>query len=109
MKFGRHFILLGALALAGCGAAAQGAGNPADAVRAYHAAIAAGDGAKACDQLDEAAQQQLRDATQGAVRGSCKQVIDLLSAFWDGATKHGLKRAKVTIGHRDDDSAVATF
>jgi hypothetical protein len=89
-------------AATGCGAD-QGAGSPADAVRAYNAAIAEGDGERACAQLDPAAQKELQDSTQGAIRSSCKQVIDLLSQFYDDATKQRLRDAKVeaeTVGDR---------
>jgi hypothetical protein len=109
MKFGRHFILLGAVALAGCGAAAVGSGSPSDSVRQYHAAIAAGDGAKACAQLDDTAKAQLRNAVQGAVRGSCEKTVDLLAAFWDDNTKTALKNAKIDISHQDKNGAIASF
>ena len=109
MKVGRHFILLGAVALAGCGAAAVGSGSPSDPVREYHAAIAAGDGAKACAQLDDTAKAQLKAAVQGAVRGSCEKTVDLLAAFWDADTKTELKDAKVVISHQDKSGAIASF
>jgi hypothetical protein len=109
MKSGRHFILLGAVALAGCGAAAAGSGSPSDPVREYHAAIAKGDGTKACDQLDDTAKAQLRAAVQGAVRNSCEKTVDLLAAFWDIDTKTALKNARVDISHRDKDGAIASF
>jgi hypothetical protein len=109
MKVGRHFILLGAVALAGCGAAAVGSGSPSDPVREYHAAIAAGNGAKACAQLDDTAKEQLRSAVQGAVRGSCEKTVDLLAAFWDLDTKTALKNAKVDISHQDKKGAIASF
>jgi hypothetical protein len=109
MKSGRRFILLGAVALAGCGAAAVGSGSPSDPVREYHAAIAKGDGTKACDQLDATARAQLRAAVQGAVRNSCEKTVELLAAFWDVATKTLLKNARVDIEHRDKNGAIATF
>ena len=64
-------------------------------MRAYNDAVAGGDGEKACNQLDPAAQKELQRSTQGAARGSCPQVIDLLSAFYDDATKDRLREAKV--------------
>jgi hypothetical protein len=79
---------------AGCGGD-DGASTPAGAVRTYNDAVAGGDGAKACAQLDPSAQTELQQSTQGSMRGSCKQVIDLLAAFYDDATKERLRDAKV--------------
>ena len=81
-------------ALAGCGGDG-GADSPADAVRVYNRAIADGDGARACMQLDDQAQRELQGSVQGSARGSCKQVIELLSAFYDEATKDKLKEVEV--------------
>ena len=69
---------------------------------AYNDAVAAGDGDKACSLLDPAAQKELQNQTQGSARGSCKQVIDLLAAFWDDATKERLKNAKVAVAQQND-------
>ncbi len=101
-------VLLTAVAV-GCGSGEDGAGkSPADVVTAYHTAIAAGDAKSACGQLSDAAQKQLRDSTQGAARGSCEQVIELISAFYDGSAKKALKEAKIAITE-DGDAATATF
>jgi hypothetical protein len=100
-------LAVAATAVAGCGGD-KGAGSPADAVRAYNAAIADGDGKRACAQLDASAQKELQNSTQGAIRNSCKQVIDLLAQFYDDATKQRLRDAKVeaeTVG----DHATARF
>jgi hypothetical protein len=95
--------------LAGCGSGSEGGSTkPADVVTRYHAAIAEGDGSAACAQLSAAAQKQLQESTQGAARGSCTQVIELLSAFYDGAAKKALKVAKVTV-IEDGDAATASF
>jgi len=86
----------------------DGAASPADAVRSYNNAVADGDGERACNQLDSAAQQELRDSTQGAARGSCKQVIELVAAFYDDATKERLRDAKVA-GSEQGDRGSARF
>jgi hypothetical protein len=78
-------------------------------VRAYHSAIAAGDGVKACAQLDDTAKAQLKSAVQGAVRGSCAKTVALLAAFWDGDTKTALKNSRIDISHRDEHGAIASF
>jgi hypothetical protein len=80
----------------------DGASSPADAVRAYNTAIADGDGERACAQLDQSAQNELRDSTQGAARGSCKQVVELLAAFYDDATKDSLRDAEVAASEQGD-------
>jgi hypothetical protein len=89
-----------AAALSGCGD--DGASSPAGAVRAYNSAVADGDGERACAQLDESAQKELQDSTQGAARGSCKQVVELLSAFYDDATKQRLRDAEVAASQQGD-------
>ena len=86
---------------AGCGGD-DASSTPAGAVSAYNDAVADGDGEKACGHLDPAAQEELKQSTQGAARGSCKQVIDLLSAFYDDATKDRLKSAKVAAAEQGD-------
>ncbi len=100
----RPVITVAAFALAvyavGCGD--DGGASPADSVRAYNDAVADGDGDKACDQLTEAAQEELQQATQGRARGSCKQVIELLAAFYDDATKEKLRDAKVASSAQGD-------
>jgi len=78
------------------------ASSPGDAVRSYNKAVADGNGDKACGYLDEAAQKELQESTQGAARGSCKQVIELLSAFLDDATKDRLRQAKVAASEQGD-------
>ena len=91
-------LTVAALALAASPTACGGddsASSPADAVHAYNTAVADGDGDRACDRLDDAAQKELQESTQGAARGSCKQVIELLSAFLDDATKDRLRHAKI--------------
>lgn len=94
----RSGLTVAALALAsaasGCGGG-DDASTPAAAVRTFNDAVAGGDGEKACAQLDESAQRELQKATQGSARGSCKQVIDLLAAFYDDATKERLRKAEV--------------
>jgi len=93
-----------ALALAAAPSACgdDGASSPADAVRAYNNALADGNGDKACAQLDPAAQKELQDSTQGAARGSCKKVIELIAAFYDDATKDRLRAAKVAASEQGD-------
>ena len=78
------------------------ASSPGDAVRAFNSAVAAGDGDKACSHLDDAAQKELQESTQGAARGSCKQVIELLAAFLDDTTKDRLRAAKVAASEQGD-------
>ena len=95
------------LAVAGCGGSGS-AGSPGDAVRAYNSAVADGDGARACGRLDTAAQDELRNSVQGAIRASCRQVIETLAAFYDDATKKKLREAKVESRARND-TATATF
>ena len=99
-------ILLTAAALvaAGCGGDDE-TSSPAGAVRAYNDAVADGDGERACGILDEAAQEELRQATQGDARGSCQQIIDLLSAFYDDATKDRLRDAEVEAATEGDRAA----
>jgi hypothetical protein len=107
----RPALTVAALALAATSTACGGddpASTPAGAVRAYNDAVAAGDGDKACSHLDPPAQKELQRSTQGAARGSCKQVIDLLAAFYDDATKDRLKNAKVAAAEQGD-SARARF
>jgi hypothetical protein len=99
------FALL--LTVAGCGGDGSG-GSPGDAVRSYNAAVADGDGGRACARLDTAAQDELRNSTQGAIRGSCRQVIETLAAFYDDATKQRLRQTKVE-SRSHDDTATATF
>jgi hypothetical protein len=101
-------LLVITAAVAGCGSGEKSSSSPADAVRVYHAAIADGDAGKACDQLSDQAQKQLRDSTQGAARGSCEQVIELVVAFYDRTTKEALRKAKVTVKEKGD-SATASF
>jgi hypothetical protein len=95
------------LTVAACGNDGA-AGSPGDAVRSYNAAVADGDGGRACERLDKAAQDELRQSTQGAMRGSCKQVIEALAGFYDDATKERLRETKVET-RTDGDSATATF
>ena len=103
----RPAITAAALALAayavGCGG--DDAASPADAVRAYNGALADGDGERACEQLDAAAQEELQQATQGRARGSCKQVIELIAAFYDEATKDKLREAKVASSAQGDQGS----
>jgi hypothetical protein len=91
----------------GCGGD-DGASSPADAAREYNGAVADGNGERACNLLDRSAQEELRASTQGSARGSCKQVIELLSAFYDDATKQRLRDAKVTAS-QEGDSGAARF
>jgi hypothetical protein len=93
--------------VAGCGGG-DGASSPGDAVRVYNAAVADADGERACSQLDGDAQRELQQSTQGAIRGSCRQVIETLSAFYDEATKERLRDAKVQ-AEPQGDRATATF
>lgn len=79
---------------AGCGGG-DGADSPAGAVRTYNEAVAEGDGERACNQLDAAAREELHQSTQGEARGSCEETIELLSDFYDDATKDRLRNAKV--------------
>jgi hypothetical protein len=95
------------LTVAGCGSGGS-ASSPGDAVRSYNAAVAAGDGERACERLDKAAQDELRQSTQGAIRSSCPDVIDALAGFYDDATKERLRETKVET-RSDGDSAIATF
>jgi hypothetical protein len=83
----------------------DGASSPAEAVRAYNGAVADGDGERACAQLDKSAQIELRDATQGAARSSCKQVVELLAAFYDDATKERLRDAEIAASQQGDRGA----
>ena len=94
------------LSVSGCGDDGS-AGSPADAVRAYNAAVADGDGGRACDQLDETAQDELRDSAQGSIRGSCATVVEALAAFYDETTKERLRDAKVK-AEAQGDRATAT-
>jgi hypothetical protein len=96
------------LTVAGCGSDAS-AGSPGDAVRSYNAAVADGDGKRACERLDSGARDELRQSTQGAIRGSCRQVIETLAAFYDDATKQRLRDTKKVDAQTDGDSATATF
>src|SRR5215203_4968980 len=86
-------LALGA-ALIGCGGD-DGGSSPADAVRAFNGAVADGDGDRACAVLDDAAEAELQQSTQGSASSSCKQVIKLLAAFYDDATKDRLRDVKV--------------
>lgn len=94
-----------ATAAAGCGSD-DGASSPAKAVRSYNDALAGGDGEKACRRLEASAQKELQRSTQGSARGSCKQVIELLSAFYDDATKDRLRDARVVAAERGDSARV---
>jgi hypothetical protein len=80
----------------------DGASSPADAVRTYNDAVADGDGERACAQLAESAKIELRDATQGAARQSCRQIVELLAAFYDDATKERLRDAEVAASQQGD-------
>jgi hypothetical protein len=77
-------------------------------VRTYNDAVADGNGDKACAQLADSAQKELQRSTQGSARGSCKQVVDLLAAFYDDATKNRLHDAKVAAA-QTGDTARARF
>lgn len=105
----RPALTVAALALVatagGCGGD-DASSTPAGAVRAYNDAVAEGDGERACEQLDPAAEKELRRATQGSARGSCKQVIDLLSAFYDDATKDRLEKTEVAAAEQGDTARV---
>jgi hypothetical protein len=83
-------------------------GSPADAVRSYNAAVADGDGERACERLDGTAQDELRESAQGSIRGSCEKVVEALAAFYDEATKERLRDAKVK-AEPQGDRATATF
>jgi hypothetical protein len=101
----RPVLTAAALALAATPSACggdDGASSPADAVRSYNNAVADGDGERACERLDTSAQKELQQSTQGAARGSCKQVIELLAAFYDDATKDKLREAKVAASEQGD-------
>ena len=93
------------LSIAGCG---DDGGSPADTVRSYNAAVADGDGKKACDRLDKTAQDELRQSTQGPTRSSCAKVIETLAAFYDEATKARLRKADVK-AQPSGNRATATF
>lgn len=98
-------ILLTTAALtAACGGDSE-AGSPGDAVRAYNDAVADGDGERACGHLDPAAQEELRLSTQGEARGSCEQTIEVLSDFYDDATKERLRDSRVTAAAEGDRAA----
>jgi Domain of unknown function (DUF4878) len=96
-----------ALALTACGDDAT-SGSPADAVRDYNAAIAEGDGERACDRLDETAQEELQESAQGSIRGSCAKVVETLAGFYDEATKEALRKVNVQ-AEAQGDRATATF
>jgi hypothetical protein len=100
-------VVTAALAIGGCGGD-DAYSTPAKSVSAYNHAVAGGDGDKACAHLDPSAQKELQNSTQGSARGSCKQVIDLLAAFYDDATKDRLRGAKIATSQHDD-SALARF
>ena len=100
-------ITAAALAMAGCGDDDE-ASSPEGAVQAYNEAVADGDGERACGYLDQAAQEELRQATQGDARGSCPQIIDLISAFYDDATKDRLRDTEVE-ADTEGDRAAARF
>ena len=91
------------LAFAGCGD--DQASSPAGAVRAYNDAVADGDGERACGYLDPAAQEELRQSTQGEARRSCEEVIDLLAEFYDDTTKDRLRNAEVAASEQGDRAA----
>ena len=95
------------LFMAGCGDD-TGSGSPAEAVRSYNAAVADGDGGRACDHLEKTARKELQDSAQGAIRGSCAKVVEALAAFYDEATKERLRDAKVQ-AEPEGDRATATF
>lgn len=101
----RPALTVAALALAAVPSACGGddsASSPADAVRSYNGAVADGDGEKACGYLDVSAQKELQESTQGSARGSCKQVIEVISAFLDDTTKDRLREAKVAASEQGD-------
>ena len=103
----RHTTLVAIAALtafAGCGGD-DAASSPAGAVRAYNDAVADGDGERACGHLDPAAQEELRQSTQGEARRSCRETIELLAAFYDDATKKRLRDAKVAATSEGDRAA----
>jgi hypothetical protein len=100
------FALLVAI-VTGCGGG-DGAASPADAVKAYNRAVADGDGGRACAQLDRSAQEELQQAAQGAIRDSCKQIIDTVAAFYDESAKRRLREADVS-SEPQGDQAIATF
>ena len=107
----RPALTVAALALAATGAGCGGddaSSTPAGAVRTYNDAVADGNGDKACNQLADSAQKELQRSTQGSARGSCKQVVDLLAAFYDDATKDRLRDAKVAAA-QTGDTARARF
>ena len=81
------------------------ASTPAGAVRAYNDAVADGDGERACGHLDPAAQEELRQSTQGEARRSCERAIELVAAFYDDATKERLRKAEVAATTRGDEAA----
>ena len=104
---GRQLITLLAitvLPMAACGNDGD-TSSPAGTVRAYNDAVADGDGERACGYLDPAAQEELRQSTQGEARGSCEQVIDLLADFNDDATKDRLRDAEVAASEEGDRAA----
>ena len=92
------------IAFAGCGGDDE-ASSPAGAVRAYNDAVADGDGERACGYLDPAAQEELRQSTQGEARKSCREIIELLAAFYDDATKKRLRDARVAATTEGDRAA----
>lgn len=97
-------LTLAATFTAACGGD-DATSSPAGAVRAYNDAVADGDGERACGYLDPAAQEELRQSTQGEARGSCRQVIELLSAFYDDATKDRLRDAEVAASTEGERAA----
>ena len=94
-----------ALVATGCGDDSE-ASSPVAAVRAYNDAVADGDGKRACGHLDPSAREELRHSTQGDARSSCEKTIELLSDFYDDATKKRLRDARVT-ATEDGDRAAA--
>ena len=102
----RHLIpvLVTVLVMTACGKDDR-ASSPAGAVRAYNDAVADGDGERACGYLDPAAQEELRQSTQGDARKSCPDVIDLLAAFYDDTTKNELRKSEVAASQQGDSAA----
>jgi hypothetical protein len=106
-----------ALGVTACGSSDDngGGGSGSDAqqaratVEGLYAAIADGDAAKVCEQLNAAAQRQLAEGGLGSKTGSCEESFQ---AFLDQAKKAGglnlTLKAKVKSVEVTGDKAVAT-
>lgn len=86
-------VAMSLVALPGCGSSNSDADAAKDTMKSFLAALATGDGKKACSLADAAGRQRLVAAGRG--RATCEDVIKLIASRLPPKVKEGLENADV--------------